>query len=45
MTLDADGELKLLGKCLTLENGQTANFTRIVLLPCVGDRAQVWQLR
>ena len=45
VTLDAHGELQLLGKCLTLENGQTANQTGIVLLPCVGDRAQVWQLR
>ena len=41
-TIDADGTVRTLGKCLSALNGSTAAGTEVVLSTCTGAAGQTW---
>jgi hypothetical protein len=45
VTVTSASELQMLGKCLSLANGDTSNSAAVVLAPCGATSSQVWQFR
>lgn len=45
MTIGTDGTIRVLGKCLDVTDGASANGTLIQLWTCYANPAQTWQPR
>ena len=45
VTVTSSSEQQMLGKCLSVANGDTSNRAPVVLAPCGATNSQVWQFR